>query len=408
MRATENFLEFDETEVLTNRGTSRAWRVEKDGVTAIKRLVTKEEAEIYHKIKSLSIKHIPEIYDIVECEENTYVFEEDVEGITLREFLKGGCLSEEKAKDIILQLCDALNVLHDEEIIHRDIKPENIILSNGNVYLIDFNISRFHKENQTTDTEYLGTAGYAAPESFGFGQSDERSDIYSLGILLNELLTGNVSNQKISSGKYEAIIKKCVEVDPEMRYPHVPAFMAALLGLSAKMKKQIKEEFDEINYTDKAFCTVFQWWTVVAFCTTYIYNCIDSKWALGFDYFAQTAREHLGNEYIHEGFFKFLSSIPITGWMKMIVLAGVLIFFFNLLKERSLLSGVCLIGFFVYDMQWQIAGFMNNSSIYRLGSPICRLDIINVALHILSIGVIIKILYNEKKIQELKTKYKSL
>ena len=200
MNVAENFFEYDEAEVLTNRGTSRVWRIEKGGMTAIKRCVTKEEAEIYQRLKGLNIKHIPEIYDIVEFDEDIYVFEEDIEGINLREFLKGGCCSDEKAKDIILQLCDALTVLHQEKIVHRDIKPENIILSDCTAYLIDFNISRFHKENQTTDTEYLGTAGYAAPESFGFGQSDERSDIYSLGILFNELLTGNVSNQKISSG----------------------------------------------------------------------------------------------------------------------------------------------------------------------------------------------------------------
>lgn len=408
MNVAENFFEYDEAEVLTNRGTSRVWRIEKGGMTAIKRCVTKEEAEIYQRLKGLNIKHIPEIYAIVECEENTYVFEEDIDGINLREFLKGGCCFEEKAKGIILQLCDVLAALHREKIVHRDIKPENIILSGGTVYLIDFNISRFHKENQSTDTEYLGTAGYAAPESFGFGQSDERSDIYSLGILFNELLTDKVSNQKISSGKYEAIIKKCVEIDPEMRYPNISSFKTALLGLSDKMKKEIKEEFDEINNTDRIFCTVFQWWTALAFCTAYIYNCIDSKWSLGFDYFAQTARSYLGSSYVHEGFLKFLYSIPSTGWMKMIVLAGVLIFFFKLLKERSLLSGVCLIGFFVYDLQWQITGFLNNSSIYKIGSPICKLDIINVILHILSIGVIIKILYNKKKIQNLKNEYKSL
>jgi len=408
MSAVRNFLEFDEIEVLTNRGNSRVWLVEKGGMKAVKRCVTKEEAKVYEKFLKIKSYHLPEIYDIVEFNGDIYVFEEHIDGITLRELLNGGCISEEKAIEIILQLCDALEVLHHEKIIHRDIKPENIILSDGKVYLIDFNISRFYKENQSTDTEYLGTAGYASPESFGFGQSDERSDIYSLGVLFNELLTGNASNLQIFSGKYESIIKRCVEIDSAKRYQDISSLKADLLGLSAEMKNQIKKEINEINYLDKALCTAFQWWTVLAFCTTYIHNCIDSKWSLGFDYFSQTAREHLGSDYVHEGFFKFLSSIPSTGWLKMLVLASVLIFFFKLLKERSLLSGVCLIGFFVYDLQWQIAGFMNNSSIYKIGSPICRLDIINVILHILSIGVFVKILYNKKKIQNLKNKYKSL
>lgn len=99
------------------------------------------------------------------------------------------------------QLCQALAPLHRENIVHRDIKPENIVLgADSQVYLIDFGIARFEKAGRSADTTLLGTHGYAAPEQFGFCQSDARADIYSLGVVLNQVVTGAFPNAARADG----------------------------------------------------------------------------------------------------------------------------------------------------------------------------------------------------------------
>lgn len=86
--------------------------------------------------------------------------------------------------------------MHKYSITHRDITPSNIIIGfDGVVKIIDFGISRLHKENAKHDTQVLGTEGYAAPEQFGFKQSDCKTDIYALGVLLNYMLTGHIPSE---------------------------------------------------------------------------------------------------------------------------------------------------------------------------------------------------------------------
>jgi serine/threonine protein kinase len=90
------------------------------------------------------------------------------------------------------QLCECLDSLHklNPPIIHRDIKPENIIYHNNKVTLLDFGIARFLDSKKSKDTLILGSVGYAAPEQFGFQQSNPQTDIYALGKLMNYLLNG--------------------------------------------------------------------------------------------------------------------------------------------------------------------------------------------------------------------------
>ena len=156
--------------------------------------------------------------------------EGDSKSVVVEEFINGELLSERKnfltetyARKILLQLCEGLKILHAQGIIHRDIKPSNLILQAGGIVrLIDFDAARIFKLGQDEDTKFLGTKGYAPPEQFGFGQTDARSDIYSLGVTFQKILGANYH------GNLKKILAKCTEVDPRRRYNSVKELQRAL------------------------------------------------------------------------------------------------------------------------------------------------------------------------------------
>ena len=171
-------------------------------------------AEIYRRLKNIKSPYLPEIYHAVEYDGKFFIVEEFIQGRTLYEILnRNNGLGEKKTAEIFKQLCDALKILHAQKIIHRDIKPSNIMLTkNGVIKLIDFSISRIAKENNETDTDFLGTRGYAPPEQYGFGQTDSRSDIYSLGVTIKIILGENYN------GYLKKILSKCTDLNPANRY----------------------------------------------------------------------------------------------------------------------------------------------------------------------------------------------
>ena len=118
--------------------------------------------------------------------------------------------------------------LHSLDAVHRDIKPENVILRGSDAILIDFDAARLHKETHDTDTQILGTTGFAAPEQYGLSQSDLRTDIYSLGILINVMLTGEHPSRKQATGKLGRVVERCTHVNPEKRYKNVLRLMEEL------------------------------------------------------------------------------------------------------------------------------------------------------------------------------------
>ena len=122
----------------------------------------------------------------------------------------------------MLQLCEAVSLLHSFSIVHRDIKPANIIITqSGSLKLIDFDIARKIKPKKEKDTQILGTVDYASPEQYGFSQTDERSDIYSMGVVYNYMLTGKIPQRKLAKGQVSEIILKCTSMAPWERYDNV-------------------------------------------------------------------------------------------------------------------------------------------------------------------------------------------
>lgn len=196
----------------------------RSGKVAVKKYIDPSVLPIYETISQIENIHLEKMIDFAGGERRSIVIEEYISGMTLREYLeKKKNLEENEACQMIMQLLDVLQVIHAKGIIHRDINPDNVLLStDGVIKLIDFGIAREKKENQHRDTTILGTAGYAAPEQFGFLQTDERTDLYAVGVLLNELLTGCLPGDCLYSKEpVKSMIEKCISIDPRVRYPSV-------------------------------------------------------------------------------------------------------------------------------------------------------------------------------------------
>lgn len=214
----------------------------RSGQMAVKKLVPMQFKEIYEKLKRIECANIAAVYDVWDAKNGFIaVAQEYVRGETLEARLESGMeLSCEEAVKIIKQLCTALTALHSltPSIIHRDIKPSNVMLTTqGAVKLIDFDAAREYKPlegkrsavsrgvlDSEDDTVHMGTPGFAAPEQFGFGQSDVRSDIFALGVLLKTML-GERADARIN-----AIVRKCTAMAPERRYKSAAALKNALSG----------------------------------------------------------------------------------------------------------------------------------------------------------------------------------
>ena len=183
----------------------------------------------YQELKSIAHQNISTVYDSLLFEDGQIVLEEFVNGITVAQVLEQGNYTYHGAKKIIQGVAQALIALRELNIVHRDIKPENIMIEcSGNIKLIDFNASRIHCDNKKVDTTILGTIGYASPEQYGISQSDEKSDIYSLGVLLNVMLTGVHPSKKLAKGKAGKIVLKCTQIDPDHRYTTIEKLLQAL------------------------------------------------------------------------------------------------------------------------------------------------------------------------------------
>lgn len=203
----------------------------------VRRISMQNQIEVYEKIKDLEDKHIPKIYSITDLGDRKYeILEEYIEGRTLEEILQEkGTVGVEEAVWYMAQLCDALEGLRKAGLVHRDVKPSNVIVtSDERLYLLDFDIARIHKKKEDSDTQILGTMGYAAPEQFGFRQTGAQTDVYAAGVLLNKLLTGKLPNECIPKGKIGYIIRRCLYMDMTRRYRNAGALKRALYPYMTK------------------------------------------------------------------------------------------------------------------------------------------------------------------------------
>ena len=230
----ESFLEavtteYDTLRVLKQspRGTVSVVRHKKSGTRYVFRRYS-GSGEVYRRLLPVLCPHLPQIMEAAEQDGQTAVLEEYVQGDTLAELLMGARLTEREARQVTMQLCQALHVLHSMGAVHRDVKPENVILRSSDAVLIDFDAARIYKDESESDTQVLGTTGFAAPEQYGIFQSDERADIFSLGVLLNIMLTGKHPSREMTAGKMGRIVRKCTMTAPEQRYQSARALMEVL------------------------------------------------------------------------------------------------------------------------------------------------------------------------------------
>ena len=194
--------------------------------------------EVYRKLQDVKCSYFPKIESVTEKDGHVVVLEEYIQGDTLAFILKDSPLAAEQVRKIAIHLCTALDSLHAFGVVHRDIKPENVILRGDEAVLIDFDASRLCKKERNMDTQAMGTAGYAAPEQYGFAQTDARADIYALGVLLNEMLIKQHPSKRLAEGVFLPIIEKCIEVNMDKRFASVKELLAALENAFTDIPKQ--------------------------------------------------------------------------------------------------------------------------------------------------------------------------
>lgn len=246
--------QYDILEEIYQSENSRIFKITsmKDGKILLLKVLKKHLEFEYGIDKAIKLNHkgISRIYDYMESKKYLYIIKEYVEGQDLEQFVKErGKLDETLVKEITLMLTDILDYLHNyngTSIIFRDLKPSNIIVTtDGNVKLIDIITLREINENKDTDTFYVGSRGYSAPEQFGYMQSKPTSDVYSLGATIYFLVTGthpqvsmDFKEMDVMSPRYARIIRRAMEFNPKDRYASVRE-MAKAISLNRDTKRAV-------------------------------------------------------------------------------------------------------------------------------------------------------------------------
>ena len=196
------------------------------GQLIVKKTMHKTAFDAYKGLKEIKNKNVVKVYECFAKGDECIAIEDYVNGRRFDDYYQGNRLTLQEVVARANELCNGLKAIHEKGIVHRDIQPKNIIISNeGTLKIIDFDISRKENREKSKDTELLGTVGYAAPEQYGFSQTSNRSDIYSVGVVLKEFF----ENQGFLSNEYlEKIVNKCMEIDPKNRFSDVNELMLEL------------------------------------------------------------------------------------------------------------------------------------------------------------------------------------
>lgn len=210
----------------TNKCKTLLMRNVDTGQLVVKKIMHKAAFDIYKGLKEIKNKNLVRVYECFIQGDECVAIEDYVNGKRFDDYYQGNRLTLQEAVTRAEELCNGLKAIHEKGIVHRDIQPKNIIISNeGTLKIIDFDISRKENHEKSKDTELLGTVGYAAPEQYGFSQTSNRSDIYSVGVVLKEFF----ENQGLLSNEYlEEIVNKCMEIDPKNRFSDVNELMVEL------------------------------------------------------------------------------------------------------------------------------------------------------------------------------------
>ena len=215
--------------VLSDRNGGRVYRLrhrtqEKDIV--LRSFATPVVA--YEVLRDVRSQNLPEIYDTIALEDGQIVLEEYIDGVTVAQVMESGHYHPSGAKRVLSGVCRALSVLHSLDLVHRDVKPENVLVTAaGRVVLIDFNASR-KVAIDCKDTAVMGTVGYVSPEQLGVSQSDSRTDVYAVGVLLNVMMTGKHPSEQLARGHAGRLVRKCTNINPGERFQTAEQLLKAL------------------------------------------------------------------------------------------------------------------------------------------------------------------------------------
>ena len=205
--------------------------------------ILREEAKRLEQMEGVGF---PKMLVLEEAEEVCFLVREYVEGDTLQELMEQEItLTVQEALEAAIQVCELLDRLHQQNppIIYRDVKPQNVVRTlEGKYVLIDLDTARAYKDGAGEDTIFMGTRGLASPEQFGFQQTDARTDVYGMGMLLLYLLTGGYEKGKIYEElptRVKKIMIKCTEFNPKDRYSSIKEVERALCGILETEKQQV-------------------------------------------------------------------------------------------------------------------------------------------------------------------------
>lgn len=210
----------------------------------------RNEMEILQKLTEMGLTGIPKGYRIFEENGGVYLLREYIEGTPLSQMVmqKGGIQERELCK-ISLKICQAVEDFQklEDPMIHRDIKPENIVVTpTGETVFIDFGTMRSYKKDSQRDTFVVGTRGTAAPEQYGYRQTDQRTDVYAIGQTMLYMVTESYELDQLSeckiSRKLKKIIEKACSFEPDKRYADAAELRKAIEKCQEDNRKMVHKK----------------------------------------------------------------------------------------------------------------------------------------------------------------------